>query len=170
MVSSSTNSYRNCRLVASARSVDTYSSDLQGFSDFCTPFLSFLSMSAYPDNGHHNTGCFSWGRRPSSQGNGSRRGFFSLPPTGRLLPSNVNHIRQIFISTLVSFSLSSLFRFRFISAFVSLLLSLHPRFRFISISLPLSLHPRFHFISTFIPLLISLHSRFQKMFTCTVTR
>ena len=65
-----------------------------------------LSMSAYPDDGYHFTGCFSRGRRPpSSQGNGSRGGFFTLPPfasfrssrpTGRLLSRP--------LTTLVNFS------------------------------------------------------------------
>lgn len=64
-------------------------------------------MSAYPDDGHHFTGCFSRGRRTPSQGNGSHshRSVLSLPPfsvfrssrpTGRLLSS--------ILTTLVNFS------------------------------------------------------------------
>ncbi|KAF9792483.1 hypothetical protein BJ322DRAFT_49631 [Thelephora terrestris] len=39
-------------------------------------------MSAYPDDGHHSSGCFGRGGRrpPSSQGNGSHRSLWNLPP------------------------------------------------------------------------------------------
>lgn len=65
-----------------------------------------LSMSAYPDDGYHFTGCFSRGRRtPSSQGNGSHRAFFTLPPFASFRSSRpTGRLLSRILTTLVNFS------------------------------------------------------------------